>query len=236
MKNTTNRRQPMKALLLALCGVLCAPLCAQGGQEQYEINLQELRKPTYDIDLRELRPAPARHARKGRKPRPRKSRQSPVSTPTTGMDGTSSYTVRPGDHIFLILTRRYGLSSAETELMIPQVMRLNSIRNPYRLTVGQRLVIPLGPPGTATSSPGGEKASPAPEPQLQTPPAAAEAPSVNPELPPVAPQVSRPNPQKPPPEAKAPDVAPQAHPVEAPVPFTPPQAPPAELPAAPKKP
>lgn len=78
MKNGASRRQRIKTLLLALGGVLCATLCASAGQEQYDINLQELRNPSYDIDLRELRRTPARRARAGRKHRaPRRARSTP---------------------------------------------------------------------------------------------------------------------------------------------------------------
>ncbi|WP_298266583.1 LysM domain-containing protein [Geobacter sp.] len=57
--------------------------------------------------------------------------------------GVSEYTIRPGDHIFKILMRDYGLSNDEAEALIPEVKRLNDISDIRRLRVGQILRIPL---------------------------------------------------------------------------------------------
>jgi len=60
--------------------------------------------------------------------------------PATGM---SDYTVRPGDHIFKILMKEYGLSNAESEALVPEVKRLNGISDIRRLRPGQSIRIPL---------------------------------------------------------------------------------------------
>lgn len=57
--------------------------------------------------------------------------------------GMSEYTVKPGDHIFSILMREYGLSNAEAEALVPEVKRLNGISDIRRLQVGRSLRIPL---------------------------------------------------------------------------------------------
>lgn len=97
---------------------------------------------SFEIDLKELPPAKAQHRTRQRAEVP--ERKTP---PETGQSkGSSIYTVRPGDHLFLILIRSYGLSNNAAEQLIPEVMRLNDIRNTHGLTVGQRLTIPLPPP------------------------------------------------------------------------------------------
>jgi len=57
--------------------------------------------------------------------------------------GMSDYTVRPGDHMFKILMKEYGLSNAEAEALVPEVKRLNGISDIRRLQVGRSLRIPL---------------------------------------------------------------------------------------------
>jgi hypothetical protein len=93
----------------------------------------------YDIDLKELRRPPVRRAKE--QP-PREPIESVSSTPNAGQEN-SSYIVRYGDHLFLILMQRYGLSNEAAEKLIPEIMRLNGIKNPKGLLVGQRLTIPL---------------------------------------------------------------------------------------------
>ena len=58
-------------------------------------------------------------------------------------EGLSEYTVRPGDHIFRILMRDYGLSNNQAEALVPEIKRLNSIGDIRRLRVGQTIRIPL---------------------------------------------------------------------------------------------
>ncbi|MRR05378.1 MAG: LysM domain-containing protein [Deltaproteobacteria bacterium] len=53
------------------------------------------------------------------------------------------YTVRPGDHIFKILTTRFGLSSTKAEALIPEVKRINGIVDTSGLQIGQTLLLPL---------------------------------------------------------------------------------------------
>lgn len=106
----------------------------------------------YEIDLKELRrttpPEPE-------KPEPKK-RQHRVSTEekadkTKGAEHESIYVVLPGEHLFQILMKKYGLSDPEAERLIPEVMKLNGISSPKGLKIGQRLRIPL-PAGKASRS------------------------------------------------------------------------------------
>lgn len=52
------------------------------------------------------------------------------------------YTVKPGDHLFKILMRDYGLSNSDTELFIEEIKRENNIYDIKRLKVGQKISIP----------------------------------------------------------------------------------------------
>jgi len=98
--------------------------------------------PRFDLDPRLLdRTAePAADEKQGRP-----SRKAVRSAP-----GMSEYTVRPGDHIFIILMREYGLSNAEAEALVPEVKRLNGISDIRRLQVGRSLRIPLSRGGEQT--------------------------------------------------------------------------------------
>lgn len=57
--------------------------------------------------------------------------------------GGYGYTVKPGDHIFKILMKEYGLSNAEAEALVPEVKRLNGISDIRKLQVGRSIRIPL---------------------------------------------------------------------------------------------
>lgn len=141
---------PVRSLCIALFAIACCVCCAGAAQE------------SFDIELKELRPAPASNAKTPHHTRGSKSRPSGATART---EGSNLYTVRAGDHLFLILMKRYGLSNEAAERLIPEVMRLNGIRTPHGLTVGQRLIIPLSP---AANNPPKTADKTAPQ---QTPPA-----------------------------------------------------------------
>lgn len=52
------------------------------------------------------------------------------------------YTVRPGDHLFKILMRDYGLSNKEAESFIEEIKRENNIYDIKRLKIGKKITIP----------------------------------------------------------------------------------------------
>lgn len=60
------------------------------------------------------------------------------STPLKG----GVYTVKPGDHLFKILMRDYGLSNLEAESFIEEIKRENNIYDIKRLKIGQKITIP----------------------------------------------------------------------------------------------
>jgi hypothetical protein len=148
--------------VLALTGIFIYASGAAGAQD------------SFDLDLKELRPAPARREPAARQPRPLKP--SPTeTTPKAGRE--SSYTVRPGDNLFLILVRQYGLSNRAAEQLIPEIVRRNGLTEPQKLTVGQRLVIPLAEKSLKAPDISPRKELPAAQPPAATVPAPrAEAP------------------------------------------------------------
>jgi len=115
---------------MLLAGILSSALAVDAAQEPY------------DIDLKELRRVPLRPAKKQLPAHHRLPKES-ISSTRTAKGKSSSYTVRPGDHLFLILMQQYGLSNEAAEQLIPEIMRLNDIKKAERLSVGQRLIIPL---------------------------------------------------------------------------------------------
>lgn len=52
------------------------------------------------------------------------------------------YTIKPGDHLFKILMRDYGLSNGEAELLVEEIKRENNIYDIKRLKIGQKISIP----------------------------------------------------------------------------------------------
>ena len=125
-----DRRQQTRTLAILLaCIVLCT------------IEAGAVQEP-YDIDLKELRRTPTRRTIDQRS---RHESTASVTATHNSKGENSSYTVLPGDHLFLILMQRYGLSNRAAEQLIPEIIRLNNIRKPESLSVGQRLIIPLPP-------------------------------------------------------------------------------------------
>lgn len=144
----------------------------------------------FEINLKELRPAPTgttkTQQRSSRRSEGTKA-QAPLETAKT--EGSSIYTVRPGDHLFAILMRRYNLSNEAAERLIPEVLRLNGIRNPQGLTVGQRLTIPLpAPPERQTKTVRKQLPQAAPAPVQTATPAVVQP--AQPQVPPPPPQAA----------------------------------------------
>lgn len=127
-----DRRQQIWTLVILLAGIALCTFEAGAVQEPY------------DIDLKELRRAPVRRSMDQRS---RNESTESVTAALRSQGEQSRYTVLPGDNLFLILMHRYGLSNKAAEQLIPEIMRLNNIRKPESLSVGQRLIIPL-PPAT----------------------------------------------------------------------------------------
>jgi LysM domain-containing protein len=118
-----------------------------------------------------------------------------------GAAETRSYRVRPGDHIFKILMRDFGLTNQQAETLVPEIVRINGIADIRQLRAGQTILVPAEP-GRRTASrrqaarkeatpaePAGNETGtiPSPQPRPETaPPAVREVPLSAP-LPPVVP-------------------------------------------------
>lgn len=173
MTHTYPGGQPLRTLLFALAGMAICASGAGAARDAFDIELKELKpapsrstaadKDTFDIELKELRPAPGR---RDAAPRPARPSKPASDTPPPQAGRESSYTVRPGDNLFLILIRQYGLSNSAAERLIPEIVRRNNMSEAQKLTVGQRLIIPL--PGKARKA---TDISPHTEPPAAQPPA-----------------------------------------------------------------
>lgn len=146
-----------KSAVCILAAILLVPALAAAAQENFDIDLKELRHSeayaeqkhtlqpsspaSFEINLKELRRiAPPLSAK-----RARHKRHAPVAAvPEAAESGRNSiHVVQPGENLFLILMKRYGLSNQTAEQLIPEIMRLNGITSPQGLKIGQRLHIPL---------------------------------------------------------------------------------------------
>lgn len=98
----------------------------------------------FEIDLKDLEKLKGTTPSKTRKspPHAEPTLHKPASSPTG--DGVVIHTVKPGDTLFKILMRDFGMSNNEAERLVPEVMRVNGLKSSTRLTIGQKLKIPTG--------------------------------------------------------------------------------------------
>lgn len=144
--------------------------------------------PSFELDQKELEtvaPAarqPKRPAARPARKQAEKGEEKPKLPPrSVGEEGYSRYTVKPGDFLFKILIRDYGLSNMAAEALIPEIARINSLRSTTQLEVGQTILIPLGKRKAAPSRalPAAAQptaAAPPPEPAPASPTPAEAAP------------------------------------------------------------
>lgn len=173
---------------LVITGIVAALMMMQqsavAAPDDYEIDLKELRRIT---PPRPVKPEQQKHTR-----HPAAEQATGKAAETGDM---SIYVVQPGDNLFLILMKKYGLTDPEAEQLIPNVMQLNGISSPKGLKVGQRLRIPLSA-GERTS--GGAPSGSVP-PHHAPPPAAETATTSDPARAQVTTQASPPQPVEHPP-------------------------------------
>ena len=193
--------------------LLAALLCLASGSGQAADS-------RFEIDLKELPASAPSPAKGGHQPAKPGKRSAPQPSNRRAIpDGTIRYTVKPGDHIFKILMRDFGLSNQQAERIIPDIARQNGIDDIRRLRVGQELLISLTPsrraekpakarpdatpepalPARATEQPA-EITAPVP-PSAPSPPPKQEAalPAASPPVPPLTEQPSVPAPPATPP-------------------------------------
>ena len=158
---------PMNRAIFLATALSLAGVSTEAADTRFEIDLKELPRAT----------APAKSVRPPLPPSRKTSPKSSIQHLTA--DGTVRYTVKPGDHIFKILVRDFGLSNQQAERIIPDIARLNGIGDIRRLRVGQELVIPLPPSPEKAGKfepTGGTEKEPSPPPaQAETPLAKVQA-------------------------------------------------------------
>ncbi len=98
--------------------------------------------PRFELDLTTLQPPGTSAQPSAARPSPRKPVRTPRDGGTPQRQGGTTYTVRPGDHLFKILMRDYGLTNDEAESFIEEIRQENNIYDIRRLRVGQKIVIP----------------------------------------------------------------------------------------------
>ncbi|WP_298433678.1 LysM peptidoglycan-binding domain-containing protein [Geobacter sp.] len=164
--------------------------------------------PSFELDPKELETAaplvkaPKHPAGRTHRKQAARSDETGQAAVTEGDERLTRYTVKPGDFLFKILMREFGLSNAEAETLIPEVQRINHLTSATRLEVGRTLLVPRGkrksfarkttqPVSAPAAPPATEAAAPEPAPAarpLPPPPAAAKTP------PPREPEVEAPSP------------------------------------------
>lgn len=140
----------------------------------------------FEIDLKEL--DKLRSSSKKSPVTPRKSSVAKQAKTISAqqLKGTAHYTVKPGDNLFKILIRDFGLSNNEAEQRIPEIIRLNGLSGSQRLQIGKTLTIPAERqhkpaarhPRRTPEIPGAphSETTPPPQEQLDDKPATVEAP------------------------------------------------------------
>ena len=126
----------------------CAALALWGllGSPQAETALAA--PPSFELELKDLETAapsskPRRHpASAPRKDGVRKT-SAKSDAPVSETSGDyARYTIKPGDFLFKILIRDFGLGNEQAEKLIPEIQKLNKLPNATRLEVGQTILIP----------------------------------------------------------------------------------------------
>jgi len=119
----------LRAPLLTLA-VLCAtPLLAYAIDPKFEIDPGVLSKKIATP------PSPSEAKVKTTTAAPRKK--------------VSAYTVKPGDHLYKVLAREYGVSGARADAVVEKIIRLNHISDIHGLKTGSTLLIPAVEPVVA---------------------------------------------------------------------------------------
>jgi len=94
----------------------------------------------FELDPQTLGAPHSEPKRQNKEIRPAKPLVSKVQKPAAGE--RSTYTIKPGDNLFKILMRDYGLTNSEAESFIEIVRRENNIADIRNLKVGSTVTIP----------------------------------------------------------------------------------------------
>jgi len=84
----------------------------------------------------------------------------------------SRYTVKPGDHLYKVLAREYGVTGSRADTLVQRILQLNQIPNIHRLQTGSTLLIPLARPELGSQSAQARSSAQEATPEKGSPPAA----------------------------------------------------------------
>jgi hypothetical protein len=109
--------------------------------------------PKFEIDPSALGGNPAAPAKQQPKGAGRQQAVGSAKQEAAAEAGTrekmSSYTVQPGDHLYKVLSREYGITGDRADALVRKIRRLNHIPDIRDLKTGTRLLIPLPQPSAA---------------------------------------------------------------------------------------
>lgn len=128
----------IKATTILLLLLVMAPLPSPGAEAPFGIDLRELERPKSAVHARRER----EHTKKERGSAKKRRRSADSARSNSKTAGYLRYSVKPGDHLFKILAGRLGMPDETAEQLIPEIVRINKIRDIKSLSVGQTLLIP----------------------------------------------------------------------------------------------
>jgi hypothetical protein len=135
---------------LALC--LALPTLSYAIDPKFELDPSALGKkfpiPTPPSEAKKETGGSVKAARKDAEKPGRMGSTGQGAKDATAREKMSSYTVKPGDHLYKVLSREYGVSGARADALVQRVLRLNGIKDIRTLKTGSTLLIPL-PQGSA---------------------------------------------------------------------------------------
>ena len=146
-------RLTTKPLWLALAISLASPLSCYAIDPKFELDPLLLSKkfassPSPAV-AKQQKSAGKKVARSGGRQR---------SGEAAGREQTSSYTVKPGDHLYKVLAREYGVTGTRADSLVSKIQRLNHMADIRDLQTGTRIIIPLAQPGSAAEETAGRGA------------------------------------------------------------------------------
>jgi len=137
--------------LLSLAISLAAPLLCYAIDPKFELDPSLLGKKFGDGAAPASSAAPRREGKgSGRQAARVAVRRRSGETPAR--EQLSSYTVKPGDHLYKVLAREYGITGERADALVPKIQKLNHIADIRELHTGARILIPLSRPGSAAGA------------------------------------------------------------------------------------
>ncbi len=139
-------RSPLSSGVAAAAAFFLISISGAGqswcAEQSFELDLSELEKkdPAAEKPSRNT----GRQIKKKVKKAAGKKHAAPAPPAAEDLQGEFvNYTIRPRDHIYKVLTTRFGLTSERAEALIPRILRVNGIRDIRGLRIGRTIRIPV---------------------------------------------------------------------------------------------